>query len=253
MTPEEERQKVEGVRQPWEQREDESGAAFEAFKTFLDLGIARTVSAAYRQKTGKASAKMASGQWIKWAKRYEWFARAQEFDRYVATIEAREEESAFAASRRLWVSRRSDVQNSAWTLAEALEKKAREILDLPTVQRIETRTEDEGGKKVTVTVINNPVRASYSEAIRAAEVADKLRRLAVGMATERVVTKSPAAELAETLADARHAFREARELYGETEAVEVTARNIAAAYALEVNQLLEGYDEGQPLASQASN
>lgn len=253
MTADEERRQVEGTRQPWEQRADESGTAFDAFKTFRDLGLTRTVSEAYRVKTGRKKAKKAAGTWFEWAKRFEWYARAAEFDRYVATIEAREEEAAFAESRRLWIARRGEIQNSAWTLADKLEAKALEILALPTVQKIETRTEDEGGKKVTVTIINNPVRASYSEAVRAAEVADKLRRLAVGMATERVVTKSASAELAETLSDARAAFREARELYGDGEPVEVTARNIAAAYALDVSQILEGYDEGQPLASQASN
>lgn len=253
MTGDEERRQIEGVRQPWEQREDESGAAFEAFKTFLDAGVARTVSGAYRQKTGKAAAKMASGQWLQWAKRFEWYTRAAEFDRYVAAIEAREEETAFAERRRQWIQRRGDLQDSAWSLAEELEKKAREILALPVVQKLETTTVEEDGKKIITTIINNPVRASYSEAIRAAEIADKLKRLAVGMATERIVTKSAAAEARETLEDARAAFREARSLYAETETVEETARNIAAAYALDVQALLEGYDEGQPLASQASN
>lgn len=245
----EERRQIEGVRQPWEKRDEESGQAFEAFKAFLDLGVARTVSAAYRQKTGKASAKMASGQWLQWAKRFEWFQRAQEFDRYVAAIEAREEESAFAERRRQWVQRRGDLQDSAWSLAEELEKKAREILALPVVQKLETTTVEEGGKKVIHTTIINPVRASLSEATRAVETADKLKRLAVGMATERIVTKSAAAEMAETLSDARAAFREARELYGETEPVEVTARNIAQAYALDVSQVLEGYDPASELAS----
>jgi hypothetical protein len=253
VTGDEEKRQIEGVRQVWEQRPDETGTAFEAFKQFLDLGVARTISEAYRLKTGRKQAKRASGQWLEWAKRFEWFNRAAEFDRWVAAIEAREEESAFAERRRQWVQRRGELQDSAWSLAELLEKKAREILDLPTVQKLETKTVEEGGKKIITTTIINPVRASYSEAIRAAEIADKLKRLAVGMATERIVTKSATAEARETLEDARAAFREARSLYGETESVEETARNVAAAYALDAQTLLEGYDEGQPLASQSSN
>jgi hypothetical protein len=99
---------------------------------------------------------------------------------------------------------------------------------------------------LSAAVRRNPVRATYSDAIRAAETADKLKRLAVGMATERVVTKSASAELAETLEDARRAFREARELFRDSESVEETARNIAAAYALDAAQIIEGYNEAAP-------
>jgi hypothetical protein len=249
VTGEEERRQLEGIRQPWEQREGESAIAFDAFKTFRDLGLTRTVGVAYRAKSGRKTAKKAPGQWFEWAKRFDWYSRAAEFDRYVAAIEAREEEAAFASRRREWIQRRGELQDSAWSLAESLIEKAREILALPVTQQLKTTTESEDGKTVTKTVIINPVRASFSEAIRAVETADKLKRLAVGMATERIVTKSAAAELAETLEDARAAFRDARDLYGETEPVEVTARNIAAAYALDVNQVLEGYDEAAPLAS----
>jgi hypothetical protein len=249
VTGDEERRQLEGVRQPWEQRDDESGLAFDAFKTFLDLGLTRTVSAAYQAKTGNKKGKKAAGTWFEWAKRFEWYSRAAEFDRYVAAIEAREEEQAFAERRRTWLERRADVQDEAWELRSLLISRAKEILALPVVQVIETRSEDDDGKKVTITRIINPVRASYSEATRAIEAADKLGRLAVGMATERIISKSAAAELAETLADARAAFRDARDLYADAETVEETARNVAAAYALEPAQLLEGYDEASPLAS----
>lgn len=246
-----ERAEVLGVRHTWEQREDESGQAFEAFKVFRDSGVTRTVSAAYRQKTGRAAAKMASGTWLAWAKRFDWYARAAEFDRYVEAIERREEESAFASRRRLWVSRRSEIQDAAWNVAELLKKKAEEILALPLQETVETETRSEDGKTLTLTKTTRPLRVSLSEAIRAAEISDKLKRLAANMATERVVFKSAAAEQAETLEEARRAFREAREIFAESEAVEVTARNIAAAFALDVQQILEGYDEGQKLATQS--
>lgn len=243
-----------GVRQEWEKLPEESGIAFDAFKFFLDLGITRTVAEAYRGKTGRKKVKKAPGAWYEWATKFKWYPRAEAFDRYVAAIEAREEERAYAERRRLWIQRRGEVQDSAWTLAAALEEKAREILALPAVQKTETHTEEKDGKTVTVTVTHNPVRATYSDAIRAAETADRLKRLAVGMATERVVSKSASAELAETLEDARRAFREARELFRDSESVEETARNIAAAYALDAAQVLEGYNEAAPpLATEANN
>lgn len=244
-----ERQLIEGVRQEWEQLEDETGTAFDAFKVFRDLGVARTISEAYRLKTGRKQAKRASGQWLAWAKRFRWIPRAAAFDRHVAAIEAREEEKAFGERRRLWVNRRTEIQDSAWSLAAELEKKAREILSLPVKETVETKTFSEDGKAVSVTVIHKPLAGTFSEGIRAAEMSDKLKRLAASMATERIVVKSPAAEVAETLEDARAAFREARAVYGETESVETTARNIALAYALDVQQILEGYDEAAPLAS----
>jgi hypothetical protein len=244
-----ERQLIEGVRQEWEQLEDETGTAFDAFKVFRDLGVARTISEAYRLKTGRKQAKRASGQWLAWAKRFRWIPRAAAFDRHVAAIEAREEEKAFGERRRLWVNRRTDIQDSAWSLAAELEKKAREILSLPVKETVETKTFSEDGKTVTVTITHKPLAGTFSEGIRAAEMSDKLKRLAASMATERIIVKSPAAELAETLEDARAAFREARSLYAETESVETTARNIATAYALDAAQILEGYDEAAPLAS----
>lgn len=248
-----ERAELSGVRHTWEQRADESGQAFEAFKVFRDAGVTRTVSAAYRQKTGRAAAKMASGTWLAWAKKYEWYARAADFDRYVEAIERREEEREFAARRRLWVTRRGEIQDEAWRVAEALTSKGKEILALPLTETVETvTTADEESKTVTTkTVTTKPLRVSLAEATAAFKLADTLKRLAANMATERIVVRSAAAEQAETIEDARRAFREAREMFGESESIEETARNIAAAYALDAAQILEGYDEGQKLATQS--
>lgn len=247
------------VRQAWEQRPDESGIAFEAFKTYRDLGLERTLSEAYRRKTGRRKAKQASGQWNDYYRRFDWPARAEAFDRYVAAIEAREEDKAFAEQRRKWIDRRGEIQDFAWNLAGALRKRAEEILALPVTRLVETEeveeVERETGRVLVTKIVKvtEPLKVTLADATRAAEMSDKLARLAANMATERIIVRSAAAETAQTIEDARLAFREARDLFRDSEPLQVTAANIAAAYGLEAALLLEGYDDAAPLASQANN
>lgn len=243
---------AEAARHEWEQLPDEPNAAFEPFKFYRDMGPTRSVSEAYRQKTGRKTAKMASGQWLAYYKKYRWTERAAEFDRYVAAIEAREDEKAFAERRRLWLGRRAVIQDDAWQLRAELLARARAILKLPLVRRVEKRVEADEGKTVNVTIIHEPLRVTQADAFRAVELGDKLGRLAADMATERIVTKSPAQEEAEAFADARAALRESAELFPD-EPLSQRARNVSAAYGIPVERLLEGYDESAPLVTSANN
>ena len=78
----------------FEQLEDESAAAFEKFKIYRDLGIARrSLRAAYQiyveqkegttkvgQKLGESRAKNVPGQWIRLAKKFNWYQRVNAFE-----------------------------------------------------------------------------------------------------------------------------------------------------------------------------
>ena len=66
---------------PYEKLPSESEKAFASFVVYRDLPAKeRSVPAAYRQKTGKVTAKQATGTWNEWAKKYEWRARAFAWD-----------------------------------------------------------------------------------------------------------------------------------------------------------------------------
>jgi hypothetical protein len=66
--------------QPWERQEDETQRAFECFTAYLEAGSDRDLCSVYRQTTGKAQAKQASGSWNGWHKRWSWQERAQAYD-----------------------------------------------------------------------------------------------------------------------------------------------------------------------------
>lgn len=87
-------------RKPWEQQPDESAEAHRAFSIFRDLGASRSVLKAYtktRPTVGPGEAQVGPpknipGTWKKWAKRWQWQHRAQEWDKHLAQIHDRVQE-----------------------------------------------------------------------------------------------------------------------------------------------------------------
>ena len=72
---------------PWNQRTDESVAAYSAFSVYLKLPAnERTLDRAYQvyyeHKHGQpaGSPKKAPGTWTAWSQQYDWYERAQAFD-----------------------------------------------------------------------------------------------------------------------------------------------------------------------------
>ncbi|MCW3059217.1 MAG: hypothetical protein JWQ02_1038 [Capsulimonas sp.] len=68
----------------WDRLPNEGERAYQAFTTFLDLGVGRSINAAYRARSGRdpgASYPAAPGGWREWAKQFRWKERAVEWDR----------------------------------------------------------------------------------------------------------------------------------------------------------------------------
>jgi hypothetical protein len=65
---------------PWERQEGEPKDAFNAFCTFRDMGQSRGIFKAFKQKTGKKTAKTANGTWTKWSSDWNWTSRALAWD-----------------------------------------------------------------------------------------------------------------------------------------------------------------------------
>lgn len=159
-------------REPWLQREDESGPAFEAFKAFLDLGPSRSVVEAFRQRESKEGAKQASGRWNSWASLYDWQARARAWDDRQEAIRRRAEEKAAAEEAELWARRRSELDRRTWTAAELLARRAQDLATFP----VSRKTVAERGK----TTIIEPIGGKELRSAAAVHVAaDNLARKAL--------------------------------------------------------------------------
>ena len=61
---------------PWDRQPTETDPAFEAFAAYLATGSLRD---AYRQLSGKASARNASGCWTSWSTKHHWVSRRSAF------------------------------------------------------------------------------------------------------------------------------------------------------------------------------
>lgn len=81
----------EPERLPWERMPDETPLAWSAFTRYRDMPK-RSLLDAYRLETGRIQARILTGQWSGWYRRFEWKARATAYDEYRDRIqrEARE-------------------------------------------------------------------------------------------------------------------------------------------------------------------
>lgn len=222
-------------RQSFERRDDESEKAFAAFKVFLDLGDARTVRDAYRQVSGNPGATQAAGYFSEWAKRFDWFERAADYDRHLFRAETKTVES----ERVKWTRRRESLREDAFSDAQALRARARAILALPIEETTETKDElDEDGKTVLRTVIvRKPVNVRATDPVQMLNVADRLARLAADMETDRVIVDTPEQKRARQLQAARVRFQQSGELFPD-EPEDVRARTIAAAFGFTVEEVV---------------
>lgn len=111
----------------WDQQENESVKAYEAFCGYRDLGTSRSVDAAFnqaRQTCGKPAAKRADGWWWQWAAEYDWKRRAEAYDAYLelkARLERedihRQELTAYRERARKTASAAAEIAVAALTKA----------------------------------------------------------------------------------------------------------------------------------------
>lgn len=231
---------IEDIPQIWLQRDDEPPNAFQAFQAFLELGVGRTVRDTYRQEKGNPEAREPSSTWRSWSTRFEWFKRADAFDRYHSALDRAAEERAFAEERRRWAKRRAEVRSEAWDDSQKLRQKARDILLMPlTEQKTTHTTKSEDGQTVHQHITISPAKFSMQDAATMIALADKLSRLASDMETERIVHDSLEQKKARELEDARAAFRESAMLYP-TESPLARAQALSIAYGFSVEAIMAG-------------
>ena len=160
----------------WKRQKDESAEAYLAFRTFLELGVERTVVEAYRQAKGKLEAKQAPGVWNSWVQKFEWFQRARDYDAHLQVIADLAVEQATAQEAEKWAKRQTTIREDGWNLYLALKAKAELMLRFP-VQRTKVNG--------TETIVE-PADWNFNTAARMADTALKLGRLTAELSTENL-------------------------------------------------------------------
>lgn len=153
---------------PWDRLPKESTPAYEAARTYFEMGPERTQEA--------VGTKLAKSRQLlsRWAAAHSWVERASLYDAHMQGIEQAAIEKARAKEAEKWARRQAEQRDRDWSMAEQLRDKAEKMLGYPL-----SRTHTEDGKTVV-----NPARWSMADAVRMAEMAAKLARLAAEMATE---------------------------------------------------------------------
>jgi len=151
----------------YERQPGESTRAWEAFKTYRDLGEGRSIDAAYRLFGGhQGSKKRASGRWRKWCVEHDWVDRARAYDDYHEIIrrEAIEVHERKRATNK--AAREAEVQDRLLAVKEKLVERLATMAMWP-LERREIVSED--GTEITRIY---PSRWSFHTLVKAVEVLD---------------------------------------------------------------------------------
>ena len=125
---------VETTANPWDRRPcGESKEAYRAFLAYRDLGAGRSVVEAYRQSSGKPSAKQATGTWNHWARANDWADRAGAWDAHLRAEREKGIERSARDEGAAWERRRVRQALSEYRVAQQLFRRARELAALPVV------------------------------------------------------------------------------------------------------------------------
>ena len=179
----------------WERQEWDTGASFNSFHNYyLPQKPPRSLVKAYktyRESKGikKGKIKQASGTWRKWAAgrnsadkkirgSITWKKRALALNDNFAAQDVDE-----------WAERREQVREADWALGGKLRDLVNEILDVAPQYVTETTkiTKGKKGKPDKIVVTRS---IDVNAAIKAADSASKLQRLASGLETERIADDS---------------------------------------------------------------
>lgn len=174
--------------EPWDQQPGETPGAYRAFVVYLELGITRTLDAAYRSTrpppgpdagpdagSTPAAQPRAPGSWKTWYRSHKWKERAGAFDRRDAEVAqtAREKVIATVAADR--AGRMLEQEQREHELAGLMFAKIKEMLETGLVKRKVVK-----GEKGEITVLE-PCKWGFSTVARLADVYCRLGRISLNM------------------------------------------------------------------------
>jgi len=171
----------------WDQLVNEGPAAYQAFRTYLNLGMERTL--------GEAAIALDREPRIihRLAADFHWIKRARAYDRWLVQTEEAAVKKSLEKSAVTWAQRRSQFRDKEWTFAGELFEIANKLKDhfisMPlTEQIIESDTLSEDGTQRHTTVIVKPInKVSIKDLALLAKTMSELARLSSGMETERKI------------------------------------------------------------------
>ena len=143
----------------FEQLPKESNKAFAAFSLYLSMGSERSLEAVGR-KLGKCKALME-----RWSKLHRWSERVQAHATHLATVEREATEALARGKAAEWLRRQTELKEREWEMHEKCIEAAK--------------------RGLAAFMEREKVYANLSDIARILEVASKLGRLAVGMATDK--------------------------------------------------------------------
>lgn len=200
-------ERIRGSRTPYVK--GESRAAYHAFCHYRDIPPSeRSYDRAYAnhlrtclRREGVPDRVKCIRRWHYWASEYTWVARAEAFDAHLDKIKRDEIERIQREEAAYWAEVRKRIPREEVEYAERLIAKAREMLEFPLAAVKSTSVERDG--KTIVTTIVEPGRWSFATAVKMFELAQRMRRLAAEMETDRTkidiaVVRAEARRIAET-------------------------------------------------------
>lgn len=182
---------------PWERRKDETADAYAAFLVYRDMGPSRTVERTHAALAAGAAAGCEPGPTDvranrrmptfsglqRQATRKMWVDRARAWDNHLQS--ARDKVAAAEASR--WEQRRLEAIEGAWTDAQSLIARCRQMLKFPlSTQDVETYQD---GRTKTVV---KPARWGFKDAALMLKVARELEAAALQAMSRDVADLSDA-------------------------------------------------------------
>lgn len=159
--------------EPWVRQPGETAKAFVAFCIYRDLGPGRSVIQAYQDYTGKpVSPPLKRNYFHRWVESMKWRERAALYDEYLEKLVRKAEEKALQNTAGKWAKRMQAQREEEWLLAEAMMKRAWEMLEHPLV-----KTVDHNDGSTTITM---PADWKASDIALFLKTASSIARLAVG-------------------------------------------------------------------------
>lgn len=169
----------------WDQLVNEGPAAYQAFRTYLNLGMERTIgeAAITLNREPRIIHRLASD--------FHWIKRSRAYDRWLVQTEEAAVKKSLEKSAITWAQRRSQFREKEWTFAGDLFQLAQKLLthftSMPlTEEVIESDTLDEDGtQRHTVIVIKPNQKVSIKDLAVISKTMSELARLSSGLETER--------------------------------------------------------------------